>query len=83
MADSAPDIEMPEIPSADELPSGPIDTSAAFSGEVAPIKNDPEEMLRKRAEGKMPMQESETSMIGDNVTFTPDEPLPQTPPPGE
>ncbi|HEX2052293.1 MAG TPA: hypothetical protein VHJ78_01025 [Actinomycetota bacterium] len=85
MADpTTEDIEMPEIPSAEEIPSDkPIDTSAAFSGTISPIKKDPEEMVQKRAEGKLPYQESETAMIGDNVTYTPNEPLPQTPPPGE
>ncbi len=74
---------MPEIPDPEEVPDEPIDTSAAFSGTVAPIKKDPEEMVKKRAEGKLPYQESETSMAADNVSFKPDEPLPSTPPPGE
>ena len=74
---------MPETPNPEEIPDKPIDTAAAFSGSVAPIKKDPEEMVRLRGEGKLPYQESETAMVGDNVTFTPDEPLPQTPPPGE
>lgn len=74
----------PEMPDPDDIPSDvPISTSAAFSGEVAPIKKDPEEMVEARAAGKLPVQESETSMAADNVTFKPDEPLPQTPPPGE
>jgi hypothetical protein len=80
---SSQDIEMPETPDPDAIPDTPISTSEAFSGEVAPIKKDPEEMVKKRGEGKMPVQESETSMIADNVTLKPDEPLPQTPPPGE
>jgi len=84
MADTtAGDIELPELPDPEEIPDRPIDTSAAFSGTVAPIKKDPEEMVKLRAEGKLPLQESETSMIADNVTFKPDEPIPSTPPPGE
>lgn len=74
----------PQMPDPDEIPSDvPISTSAAFSGEVAPIKKDPEEMVEARAAGKLPVQESETSMAADNVSLKPDEPLPQTPPPGE
>ena len=81
---SSEDIqEMPQMPDPEDIPDTPINTSAAFSGEVAPIRNDPEEMVQKRGQGKMPVQESETSMIADNVTLKPDEPLPQTPPPGE
>ena len=80
---SREDIDMPEIPDPDAIPDGPIDTSTAFSGTVAPIKKDPEEMVQLRAEGKLPQQESETSMIADNVTFKPNDPIPQTPPPGE
>lgn len=83
MAEPTTNVDMPETPDPNEIPDQPIDTSAAFSGDVAPIKKDPEEMVQQRAEGKLPYQESETAMIGDNVTFTPDEPLPQTPPPGE
>jgi len=84
MADStAQDVETPELPDPEEMPDEPIDTSAAFSGSVAPIKKDPEEMVKLRAEGKLPVQESETSMIADNVTLKPDEPIPSTPPPGE
>lgn len=85
MADviSSEDIDMPEMPDPADIPDTPIDTSAAFSGNVAPIKKDPEEMVQKRAEGKLPVQESETSMIADNVTLKPDEPIPDTPPPGE
>lgn len=74
---------MPETPDPDAIPDKPIDTAAAFSGTVAPIKKDPEEMVQLRAEGKLPYQESETSMAADNVTLTPDEPIPSTPPPGE
>lgn len=82
---SSEDIqEMPEMPDPDDIPSDvPISTSAAFSGEIAPVKKDPEEMVEARAAGKMPVQESETSMVADNVSLKPDEPLPQTPPPGE
>jgi hypothetical protein len=40
-------------------------------------------MVKLRGEGKLPVQESETSMIADNVTLKPDEPIPNTPPPGE
>lgn len=80
---SSEDIDMPEMPDPESIPDTPIDTSAAFGGNIAPIKKDPEEMVEKRAEGKLPVQESETAMIADNVTLKPDEPLPQTPPPGE
>jgi len=80
---SSEDIDMPEMPDPEQIPDTPIDTSAAFSGNAAPIKKDPEEMVQKRAEGKLPVQESETSMIADNVTLKPDEPIPDTPPPGE
>ncbi|HYN98266.1 MAG TPA: hypothetical protein VEU28_01175 [Actinomycetota bacterium] len=80
---SSEDIDMPETPDPDAIPDGPIDTATAFSGTVAPIKKDPEEMVQKRAEGKLPVQESETSMIADNVSLKPNEPIPQTPPPGE
>ncbi|CAN5895403.1 hypothetical protein BH23ACT12_BH23ACT12_11280 [soil metagenome] len=85
MADviSSEDIEMPETPDPDAIPDVPIDTSTAFAGTVAPIKKDPEEIVEKRAEGKLPVQESETAMIADNVTLKPNEPIPQTPPPGE
>ncbi|HVL50928.1 MAG TPA: hypothetical protein VM754_05455 [Actinomycetota bacterium] len=84
MADStAQDVETPEMPDPEEISDEPIDTSAAFSGSVAPIKKDPEDMVKLRAEGKLPVQESETSMIADNVTLKPDEPIPSTPPPGE
>ncbi len=80
---SSEDIDMPEMPDPADIPDTPIDTSTAFSGNVAPIKKDPEEMIQKRAEGKLPVQESETSMIADNVTLKPNEPIPDTPPPGE
>jgi hypothetical protein len=80
---SSDDIDMPEMPDPEEIPDTPIDTSAAFGGNVAPIQKDPEEMVQKRAEGKLPVQESETAMIADNVTLKPGEPIPDTPPPGE
>ncbi|HEU4868098.1 MAG TPA: hypothetical protein VFV09_10260 [Actinomycetota bacterium] len=80
---SSDDIDMPEMPDPEQIPDTPIDTSTAFSGNVAPIKKDPEEMVQLRGEGKLPVQESETSMIADNVTLKPDEPIPDTPPPGE
>ncbi len=85
MADviSSKDIDMPTSPDPDAIPDVPIDTSTAFSGSVAPIKKDPEKMVQKRGEGKLPVQESETAMIADNVSLKPDEPIPQTPPPGE
>lgn len=75
--------EMPEMPEPESVPKEGVDTSTAFSGKAAPIQNDPEEMVTKRAEGKLPVQESETAMVADNVSLKPDEPLPQTPPPGE
>lgn len=81
---SSDDItEMPEMPDPSSIPASGVDTSTAFSGEAAPIKKDPEDMVAKRGEGKLPVQESETSMVADNVSLTPDEPIPQTPPPGE
>ena len=70
-----PEDMQPETPPAEEVPDTPIDTSSAFSGDIAPLKKDPEEMVQKRQEGKLPQQESETSVAAE-AARSPDEPPP-------
>lgn len=72
---SSKDIDMPEMPDPQKIPDTPITTAAAFGG-AAPIQKDPEEMVEKRAEGKLPVQESETAMIADNVSLNPGQAIP-------
>ncbi|MDQ4145426.1 MAG: hypothetical protein M3198_17130 [Actinomycetota bacterium] len=75
MESSVPEDVMPETPAPEEVPDVPIDTAAAFSGDIAPLKSDPEEMVQKRAEGKLPQQESETAQAADATR------IPEAPPP--
>lgn len=66
-----------EPPDPESIPDVPMDTSAAFSGGVAPVRKDPEEMVQMRAEGSLPAQESETSLIADAVAMDGDKATPE------
>ena len=75
MESTVPEDLAPETPAPEEVTNEPIDTSTAFSGDVAPLKKDPEEMVQKRQEGKLPQQESQTSVAAEAARI-PDEPPP-------